>query len=230
MSRPLVSLLVLVLAAVAWTQDAFDYRIANIQILQVKAVQRELKITSAQRAAMNRAANANRAKVQVELDRARASGGKPNEQALSTLYMQLRGEVIAQLSQAQLRRLREITIQAAGAAGIVDPVVSERLGLSHSQVSTAKSAYQAGVNRATELRKRTYEPILKPHRAHPPKNAEEAKKLHALLDPQILRAEKRILPQLMRLKNSTEKAVLAVLTPGQLALWKELNGKPYTAR
>ncbi|MCH7945820.1 MAG: hypothetical protein IIC73_07385, partial [Armatimonadetes bacterium] len=105
-----------VAAASALAADEFDMYVADIGILQDKAVQAELKITAAIRQALNkhavwldsRGANIDR------LVRAGtitvAEGNRRTKLHLATL----KSKVLGELSEAQVKRLREITLQRDG--------------------------------------------------------------------------------------------------------------------
>jgi hypothetical protein len=119
-------------AVSAFAVDNFDAKVSNIDVLRDKNVQSELGITEGQRKTMNVYADAyskaNNDKV-MEYQKAK----KKPDVALSKFsfdaYVKLRTNVLKILSPNQMKRLRELTIQAAGPRALLDKTVADKVGI-----------------------------------------------------------------------------------------------------
>lgn len=207
--------------------DAFDFRVADVGLLQVKQVQTDIGITAAQRAKMNKAADAHRARLIAYQKELQSTGGRPDQGRVTGFLRTLKTEVLANLSASQLRRLRELTLQRLGTAALVDDAVSLRVGLSREQVAKLRETFQNGRGKFVMLQQKTAEPILAPYRKSNPKTDAEKAALRKELSGKLKAAGDKLKPQLLAIGKETDAAMLKILTPKQKATWAALKGKPF---
>jgi hypothetical protein len=212
--------------------DEFDRHVASIVLLQSRKVQAEVGITPAQRKQLNVHADWHRAQLQsyeAELKRLGAAGkpADPDERRLASLMGQLKVRVLKELTDAQTKRLREISLQVEGISALLDPVVAARVGLTAKQNKQLQSIFADAAKRGTALQQEALDSAVKPFKASQPKNEREANDLERKINQAIAAAEKRIEPQLQRIRAETHALALKTLTTQQVAVWKRLQGKPF---
>lgn len=231
MKRSLFLLSALLLSGTASAQDAFDFRVADVGLLQAKEVQTDVGITAAQRAKMNQAADAHKQRL-IEYDKQLKALGSttPDRARIRGFFEILKKDVIGDITPAQLRRLRELTLQRLGLLAVTDEQVAKRMGLSAAQVSKLKSAFEAGRTKFTLLQKSTADPILAPYRGKKPKDRAQAAQWNADVQAKLKTASLRVKPQLEAIGKATDASMMAVLTPSQRAMWVALKGRPFKAK
>jgi hypothetical protein len=212
--------------------DEFDRHVASIVLLQSRKVQADVGITPAQRKQLNVHADWHRAQLQsyeAELNRLRAAGksADPNEKKLASLMGQLKTRVLKELTDAQTKRLREISLQVEGITALLDPVVAGRVGLTAQQNKQLQSIFADAAKRGTTLQQQALDSAVKPFKASRPKNEREAHDLERKINQAIDAAQKRIEPQLQRIRAETHTLALKILTSQQVSAWKRLQGKPF---
>lgn len=231
MKRSLLLLPMLLVAGAASAQDAFDSRVADLGLLQAKQIQNDLKVTTAQRDKMNAAAKAHTARVEAYKKTMQGLGTvTPDKAREKALVDQLKKEVFAALSPAQVRRLRELTLQRVGLLSMTDPEVSKRVGLSGAQVEKLKGAFQAGRTKFQALQNQVRGPILAPYQGKKPKDQAEANQWRTTIMAKLKAAEPAAKPKLEAIGKATDAAMLAVLTPPQKAKWAALKGAAFKAK
>src|SRR5947209_12347190 len=99
---------VTIVAAVAALASDFDKKVASVILLQAKPVQKEIGLSESQRAAMNKFADNHRAKLKAYYEKI-GPKGTPSESVLLGYFEKMKEGVLAQLSAAQIKRLREIS-------------------------------------------------------------------------------------------------------------------------
>jgi hypothetical protein len=202
--------------------DDFDKKIAAFQLLQDKKVQTELKLTEAQRTKLNKHADAFNAKAaayQKELEAQQKKTNKPaqpDQKRMEAMMTELKGKVLAELSATQMKRLRELSLQAVGVTALGDDLVAARVGLTADQKAKVRTLIKSGLDAANKLM------------AQADANARKGKKAEETYNKRIEAEQKRIQPQLQKLREDTIKKVLAAMNAKQNAAWKQLQGKPYT--
>lgn len=218
----------------AFAQDAFDKHASNMALLQTKPIQRELGVTEAQRAKMNAAAavyNKQMSAVAADMQKAASSGKKPpadvKKRADSALAA-LNNSVISQLTPTQLKRLREISLQAAGAASLADDQVGKRVGLSPDQIKKIRSIYEAAIKKAAALEEKAVDAAIGDLKKKTPKSDAEAKKLYEEAQKRAQAARQKAAPQSNKIRIQAEVDAMKLLTPQQKAAWIMLIGKKYT--
>ncbi|MCH8979699.1 MAG: hypothetical protein IH945_10735 [Armatimonadetes bacterium] len=216
-------------AASAFAADEFDMYVADIAILQAKAVRTELKITDTIRAAMNKHA-AWLDKQGADIDRlvrggtiTVAEGNRRTKIHLATL----KSKVLRELSGAQVKRLREITLQRDGLVPLMDQRVSDKIGMTAAQLTKIREAYVANDNKAKQIQKAAFSPIFEKYGNMKPKSESEKKRIEELANKELGVEKKRIQPQLEKLGKEFEALVAETLTKGQKDAFNKLKGTPF---
>jgi hypothetical protein len=220
-----------VLTASASAQVDFDKRAADVGLLQAKQIQAEVGVTAAQRAKMNAAADRHRKRLEDYEKELKALGTvTPDKRRLLGFFETLKSDVFAALTPAQIRRLRELTLQRLGLVALTDDQVAKKVGLSAAQVTKLKAAFQSGRTKFVTLQQSTAKPILAPYEGRKPKTQAEATALRTEIEGKLKAASDRVKPQLVAIGKQTDAAMMAVLTPAQKAAWAALKGRPFKAK
>lgn len=224
--------LLIAIASVSSAFDDFDVHCANIAILQDKRVQSEIKITPVQHDRLTKLAAEHTARLQAY--QKQLNGAQPNPSTLGQYILDLKGKVVTVLTPAQLKRLRELNLQAAGLRGLLDSVVAKRVGIPDAQLKNMQQIYQSGSSSATDLLRTAMQPIdqkykklAQPYNADPKGHQAELQKLSKDYAAEAAAAQKKITPRLESITNSTEKKLLATLTAQQKATWTALQGTKF---
>ena len=228
--RPIL-LLAVVCSFCSSTQaaDAFDKHACNVTLLQAKSVQKELGITEAQRARMNVHADWNNAQG-VKIDRLfndKKFTAAQAADAAAKLRSGLKKRVLGELKSAQIIRLREISLQQAGALALMDPVVGTKIGMSKAQTNKIRADYVVQDAQADKIKQDALGPIDDKYRRMKPANADEARKIKDQWTKERTAKQDEILPRLTALAIEFDKAVEAVMTKGQIESYKKLKGKEF---
>src|SRR4051812_29884919 len=128
--------LLLVLAAVSaggafgapGGMDQFDLHVSSLRILQDRSVQAELGVTTAQRAKMDKFADGYNSDLNAylaELKKQNKADEQLPDETMSMMLARLKQSVMAVLTPSQLKRLREISLQAYGLNGLMDDTVAK---------------------------------------------------------------------------------------------------------
>lgn len=234
MSRIVLAALALIPMSVAWAQDAFDLYVANVALMVIKPVQKELKVTEAQRAKMNVHADAyNKALDQIrkELAAMKADPSKPLPEAMQrrrdAALRKMSDAVLGQLTPIQLRRLREISLQHAGPPALGDDKVGARLKITAAQQTQVRKIFQAALQESVELEDRMLDPVRRKYSALRPKSEAEAKKLQAEFDKELQKQVAVLRPKVLAIRKKADERALAALSTSQRAGWTQLLGKPF---
>jgi len=224
----------LLISASARAVDAFDYHCGDVALLQLKVVQKEVNITEAQRKQMNVAADAHRAKLAAydKVLRGQKVKDSPQvqEKTLKGYYDELKRNVFAQLNDAQIKRLRELTLQRAGLAALLDKVVAKRVGFTEAETAQYRKTFADGANQAGNVERQALKPILEKYRAMKPKTDAEKKKLQAKMQGEIEAASKKYGPQMQQIQNDTQNKLKAMFKPQYRQNWQSLLGKQFTPK
>jgi hypothetical protein len=214
------------LASVSFADD-FDKKVAVIYLLQDKKVQAELKITEAQREKMNKLSEPYNKKVKAITDKVGKNGPTEAQQKeLNAEITKLRASVLNLLTAPQLKRLRELSLQAIGLGALADDVVAAKLGLNQKQVTKIRSELSAGMKALEEAQMDFHKRAMKDIKE--PKTDKEREAAAKLYQSRIEKMSKEIETKLSSIRKNTESKVLACLTAEQKTAWKNLNGKWYT--
>ena len=229
--------LVLVAFAAVTSQaqvDPFDYHCADVILLQAKEVQKELSINEAQRKKMNDAADTHRTRLttyQAQQKAAKTKDTREQSQTkLKNYFDELKRGVFTSLSAAQLKRLREITLQRAGLLALLDDVVAKKIGLTGAPHDKFRKAFSDGAKEAGNIERATLKPIFDKYegRMRAAKTADERQKIEAQMRPELEAAGKKIAPQIQKLQNETRQKLVGMLSASQKTTWQALLGKPFT--
>lgn len=222
--------------ASAQPQDAFDFEMASVILLQDKGIQREVKITEAQRGQMNKFADQHRAKMEAyrtQLEKAQKDRTKPlpvDPAKMDSMFLDMKRGVLTSLSAVQLRRLREISLQQVGFMALTDPKVAKKVGLSSAEQTKLRSTYEAGMKEAESIAKSAQAQLdvqLADLRKRKPKDKKEEEALMKQAQTKAQALEKKLDPQIEQVRQKTRKQVLSMLSAKQKASWDGLLGKPY---
>lgn len=230
--RPLFLAPVLLMASFA-TADAFDERVANVALLQAKPVQTELKITEAQRKKMNTHAdafNAEARKINEEFQKNSSKGESAMKTAATKMQaaeQRLKSKIMKELSQTQIKRLREITVQQAGILGLMDDNVAKKVGITSAQVNKMRSRFKANAEKAQKIQANALGPINSKYAGKKPKNESEAKTMQAAYQKEMQAAAKKVEPELAKLRKDFETYAAGLLSAAQKAAWNNLKGKAF---
>jgi hypothetical protein len=213
------------LAAVAAFAESFDAKVASVILLQLKPVQKEIGLSEAQRTAMNKYADAHRAKLKAYYEQ--LGNTKPSEQKLLGFFAVMKAGVISQLSATQLKRLREISLQALDFTALADQAVANEVGLSASEESSLKSVVAEGVGKANDIRNKAIGKATSDIVKQRPKTDKERQTLEDEYNRRAEAATDQVAPQLNTIRDSTRRKVMAILTSSQRAKWESLLGKRF---
>jgi hypothetical protein len=214
--KSLIVLLLAFVGAVASAQS-FDEQIASLIILQDKSVQKDIGITDQERAAMNKFADAHRAKLAAYYKEA---NGKPDEKKLYEMFSVMKRGVISQMSAAQVKRLREISLQYLDFTALADRTVGAKVGLSDSQHAQIDKFVQSMEQKGKGIE----DDAKRIADADPRTKAAKTQQERTAIG---MAAFKKVEPRLADLKADTRRKVLATLTPAQRATWQALLGRPF---
>lgn len=228
--RTLITIAGFITLAASALADQFDSNLASIQLLQDKRVQKELKVSEAQRSKMN--AHAQAFNKQAETYRQemmkKAESNKnvqPDRDREMKMLTSLKAKVLGELSSTQVKRLREISLQAVGVTALGETEVAKRVGLSAAQKTKVQNLVKKGLedaNNLVQLANRKAEQSLKPA-----KTQAEVVKWQQDFQKRAEQEQKKIQPQIEKIRNQTISSVMAVLDTKQKAAWKALLGNPF---
>lgn len=232
---PILLVTALAGSALAQKADSFDLSVANIVILQNKAVQKELKVTEAQRAKMNAHAKGYDTDARGYMAELQKQGKDPSKMTGPDAKMlgfisNLRSKVLAELTAAQAKRLREITLQTSGLAGMLDPNVAKRLGIAAATTKKMQAAFADGQKTAAQLQNAAIAPVVKPYEGRQPKSQAEADALQAEVQPKVAAARKKVEPQVKQIEALTQKKLLSMISKKQKDDYLALQGKPFSGK
>lgn len=236
MKRTLPIALAFFVSAAAFGQavDPWDFKVADILILQSRKVQDDIGITESMRNRMNTFAEEHSKAMKAYNDELVAKKipiqKDPNgEKRLEALFNRLKTNVFGIMTGAQVRRLREITLQRAGTAAFIDPLVANHVGLTANEASAVKQVYSAAQKQSAELVEKTVGPIRAKFNSKKPKSAEEANLYQAQANLELKNAMEKAKPTLNKYKASAEAKIKAIVPPKAMAAFKALCGKPSKA-
>lgn len=212
--------------ASAQTLDPFDAHCADVLLLQSKPIQADIGITQAQRDKMNTFAAAHRAKM-ADLEKQYKEQHKDVNVQVAQAYQTFKSNILGQLSPAQVRRLREITLQGVGLAALRDREVTNKIGMTQAQATKYETIYKEGAKKFGDTEQAAIEPILKPYEGKTAKTKEEAAKLNTEVQAKLLAVKKKVQPVLKQIRDKYDAQLRGVLTPPQTKNYQALLGKPY---
>jgi len=235
--RPLLLTLLVALATTGFAQlDPFDYHCADVVLLQAKEIQTDIGVTEAQRKKMNDAADTHRVRLTTYEAQQKSAKTKDSKEQQTTklkgFYDELKRGVFGSLTAAQLKRLREISLQRAGLLALLDDVVAKKIGLTGASQTKFKTTFTEGAKSAATIERTNLKPIFDKYepRMRAAKTEADRKKVEAQMRPELDAASKKIAPQIQQLQGDTQKKLVAILTPQQKTAWTALLGKPFSIK
>ncbi len=227
----LLALAVLFISSLSSAQkfDEFDYHFADVSILQLKPVQTDLGLTDGQRSKMNEHADwfgAQKEGLAKQVNDKKLDPKQANAQFGATMEA-LKKRVLGELTAAQLKRLREISLQREGLLPLMHHLVGDKIGLTTTQLKSIRDGFVKNDETVKQLQKKTFEPILKKYQAMKPKSKQEAETLSTQMDKELAAARKPIEPELTKLSKDFQDFVTKTLSKGQYDAFIALKGKPF---
>ncbi len=218
-------------AALAHAFDDFDLKVSNIDVLRDKNVQAELQVTEGQRKTMNVYADKYKAAADAKTNEYKNAKKVP-DQAFSKygfdIYVQLRTSVLKTLSPNQIKRLRELTLQAAGPRALLDKNVSDRVGIPTAEYNKLVTAVSEGDGKIAKIKKLVSDKIrLKYKSQKPPTNEKETKALNIKFSADLEREMKTHEAEMKTILQTAEAKTKAVVTKKYLDALGVLMGKPF---
>ncbi|MDR3690185.1 MAG: hypothetical protein P4L46_12450 [Fimbriimonas sp.] len=222
------------ISAIALCQkmDPFDFHVADIRLITDKRIQSEIRLAPAQITMMNALADENRRKLRAYQEQVAKAGRDPNripdtDPILQKTYLELKQQVLSHLSPAQLKRIRELTLQSVGLSGMLDAVVAKRVGLSEAQLKKAIQIYTKGSNASHQIELKVREEVIAPYKTIRPKTQQEAQALNDKIGALLRAAMAKRQPEIKKIALQTRKEFESVVSPSQLAAYKALGGKTF---
>ena len=220
-------LLVSPVLAIAQKMDPFDLHVASLKVLEDRSVQRELGVTAAQRDKMNEYANTYNTELKAYQAQRQKDHKMPTlDDTVADMLDKVKQNVMAVLSPSQLRRLREISLQAFGLNGIMDDTVAKRVGLSTSQLSKMRKTYADGSKQANDIMSKAMQPVNQKFKVKP-KNAQQEQTMENQYVQQSKLAMSMVMPQVQKVNDQTQAQMLGIITSKQRAAYLALQGKPF---
>jgi hypothetical protein len=224
----IAAILVAVVIPFASAQDPFDYHTADLLILQSKDIQSALGVNASQRDKMNTFAEANRSKLLAyKQELIKEKKAQPDNKKLMSYVEGLKRQVFGVLTPAQLKRLREISLQHDGLAALGDDEVAKKVGLSAGQLKQIREIIVVDRKQLGAYQEKAEKPVFDKYKGIKPKNEADAKALKQKFDQDMAQAAEKYKPMVRDVVMSDRKRLMAVLTPAQRATWQALLGKPF---
>lgn len=218
-------------AVMAHAFDDFDNKVANIDVLRDKNVQKELGITEGQRKTMNVFADAyskaNQDKV-LEYQKAKKQPDTAFQKFSFGEYVKLRNGVLKSLSPGQIKRLRELTLQAAGPRALLDKAVADKVGIPTAEWSKFRTAISEGDQKVAKIKKAVSDKIQAKYKDQKqPKSKKEADALRAKLNADLAAEMKTHESEMRTAVTTSEEKTSKIITKKYLDSLKALMGKPF---
>jgi hypothetical protein len=153
----------------------------------------------------------------------------PDAQMLLMLTT-LKKQVMGVLKPAQLKRLREVSLQAFGLNGLMDDAVGQKVGLSKDQLDRMRKTFEDGSTRANQMIAGALTPVNNQFKNAKPKTKDEKQKTTSAYLAKRDSALNGVMAQVQKVRADTQNAILAIVTPEQKATYVALQGKPFHAK
>ncbi|MDH4387799.1 MAG: hypothetical protein QE269_03635 [Fimbriimonas sp.] len=222
------------IATAALARDEFDLKVANVEIMRDRAIQDELGITEGQRKNLNGFADkfnsANNAKI-AEYQKAKKQPDMAFQKFTYAQYVKMRDSVLGGISDGQLKRLREITIQAAGPRAILDKNVATKIGLTDKDYNLIRTTIIASDQKIAKIKGEVGEVIRKKYeKTAKPKTKAEAEALNKKVQADINTAMRKRQPEVQKIVSASDAKVKTVVKQVHLDKLKALAGKPFVPK
>ena len=210
-------------------QDPFDVHVASLRVLERRDVQADMGITATQRAQMDMYADQFNAQVKSYGDQLKKQGKTPSgpDDRMISMLTGLKAKVITVLTPSQLKRLREISLQQFGLNGLMDDVVAQKVGLTKDQLTKMRKAYEVGSRKASDMMAKAMQPVDAKFKNVKPKNANEAETDRKAYLAASNKAMDAVMPAVQKVRETTQKSILAMVTAKQKQTYLALQGKKF---
>ena len=227
--RAIFAVPLLILGTVLASAQSFDFKVANFSLLQDKPIQKELHVTEAQRATMNKFAKAYAVTLNGLQKQAQKTGGRPDantqKQAQGALVT-LRKNVLGVLSASQLQRLRELTLQSAGRQALLDETVATKVGLTSAKHKELVKLFSTGAKQLSSLQKEAYDALAPKYKDKKPKNEAEGKRLQEEFQRDLGAELKKRSGRAKQIEQEFDAKLKSLVTKAQWNNLESLRGKP----
>jgi hypothetical protein len=188
----------------------FDVRVMDTGLLKFESVQRELKLSSDQIAHIDQAEKDYRAE---QSRNHKWDSDKENE-------------VIARyLSNDQLKRLREISLQKAGPIVLIVDFVDTRLGMSEERHKKILAAFNEAINEAIEPMTQEISSMVDEEMQSAGNDPDEIKKHSKKISERAEEISSSI--DHKGIVSNAAKKIFNSLTPSERQAWKDIQGTPF---
>jgi hypothetical protein len=229
-----LSLLFAVVAA-SWAQpkmDSFDLHVASLRILEDRQVQAEIGVSATQRAMMDQFANKYNSDLRAYADQLKKQGKDPAKMTgpddkMLGMLAKLKQNVMGVLSAGQLKRLREISLQAYALNGLMDSVVAKRVGISEAQLKKMRATFEQGSKTANDMIQKVVSGVNAEFKNAAPKTDADKKATLASYEQKTKAAMAKVEPDVQKVREATRQKILAMITAKQKAAFLALQGKPF---
>ena len=225
------TILTLVCASVlAHGADDFDLKVANIDVLQDKNVQADMGITQGQRKTLNLYAEKLNATNKAKILEYQKANKKPDQAFVDygrKQYIQLRTSVLKALSPNQIKRLRELTLRAAGPRALLDKAVADKVGMPTKDFSTFCAAIREGDQKIAKIKSDVSDKIRAKYKDQKqPKTQKEGDALQAKLNADLAAEMKKHESEMKTVLQTSEAKTSKIVTKKYLDTLVVLMGKP----
>jgi hypothetical protein len=218
------------IAGAAFAQDKFDFSVANIEILRDKGAQKDIGITEGQLKTLNGYADKFSKTTKAKSDEYQKAKKKPDaawQKFFTGEYITLRTNVLKSLSPGQLKRLREITIQAAGPRAIMDKQVALKVGLTEADHKKIVAAIIEGDKKVAKIKQEIGAKVGPKYKDKKPKTKEEADKLQKQLNDDLGKEMSKRSNEINAIAKAQDGKVKAIVKEVHLKRLQDLMGKPF---
>ncbi|ARU40589.1 hypothetical protein CCB80_05315 [Armatimonadetes bacterium Uphvl-Ar1] len=213
--------------------QSFESQISDLSLLQNKEVQNELGISEATRDKMNKFAedfNRRANGAQEEFRKKNPSAQQPSQgliDQLAKFESDLKKNIFGLLNQKQMKRLSELTLQAAGYPAMMNDIVAKKIGLNAAQLKKLRDEFQKMGTEVQRLQQGAMKPIYDKYGNEKPENEEAAKALQAKVEGEAQAAMAKIQPQLDKMRDGWLAVVKKTVKAIQMNRFEALQGKPF---
>lgn len=218
------------LSSLALAVDEFDFAVANVQILADKSVQKEIGLTEGQRSRLNSYADVMNKKTQDKVSEYQKAKKQPDmefQKFGQETFETFRSNCLNVLSASQLKRLRELTIQAAGPRALMDKVVAKRCGLVEPDYSKFINIIVDGDRKIAKIKGEISQKIQAKYKNSKPKDAAAQKKLYEQIQKDTAAESKKRDAEVIKILKDQDAKIKTVITKAYLTKLTEVAGKPF---
>ncbi|MGE0000901.1 MAG: hypothetical protein AB7F50_06875 [Fimbriimonadaceae bacterium] len=211
------------IVSLAADRDPFDLYLCDINILQDKGIQAELKVGEAQRAKLNEHATW----FDEEAKRIESNAAADSRvELLLTARAVFKARVLDSLSDPQVKRLAQLSLRAMDIVAVLDLEIGKKLGITEVQQKKLFDEWKKTGEAVAAALARVRKPIVEKYRAKTADSDGERKALQAEMAKEIAETDKTIQDEIQGHKKAFEATVAKTLSDGQKKEWERLKGPP----